>query len=91
MDRERKLKGQQALYQDYGSLRTMDKILHIHNQKDNISNPGMGQEPSPAQDDHKLAAQNSDASSPYSTTRRLDEKSNTENETTQRWRKCLLP
>jgi hypothetical protein len=48
----------------------MDKIENIHNQKDNMSNPGMGQESSPAQDDHKLTAQDSDASSPYSTTRR---------------------
>jgi hypothetical protein len=70
MDRERKLKGQQALYGDDDSLRTMDKIEHIHNKKDNMSNPGMGQKSSPAQDDHTLAAQDSDASSPYSRTRR---------------------
>jgi hypothetical protein len=48
----------------------MDKIESIHNKKDNMSNPGMGQESSPAQDVHKLRAQYSDASSPYSTTRR---------------------
>jgi hypothetical protein len=73
MDRERKLKGQHALYQDDDSLQTMDKIVHVNNQKDNMSNPGMGQESSPAQDDHKVAAQDSDASSPYSTTRKESE------------------
>jgi hypothetical protein len=34
-----------------------------------MSNPGMGQESSPTQDDRKEAAQDSDASSPSSTTR----------------------
>jgi hypothetical protein len=53
MDRERKLKGQPALYRDDDSIRTMEKIENIHNQKDNMSKPGMGQESSPAQDDHK--------------------------------------
>jgi hypothetical protein len=47
----------------------MDKIEHVSNQEDNMSNPGMGQESSPTQDDYKVAAQDSDASSPYSTTR----------------------
>jgi hypothetical protein len=70
MDRERKLKGQHALYREDDSLRTMDKIEHVKNQEDNMSNPGTGQESSPTQDDHKLAAQDSDASSPYSTNRK---------------------
>jgi hypothetical protein len=81
MDRERKLKGQQALYQYDDSLRKMDKIEHIHNQKDNMSNPGMGQESSPAQDDHKLAPHDLDARSPFSTTRQEIEHR----------KRCLLP
>jgi hypothetical protein len=68
IDRERKPKGQ-ALYRDDDSLRTMDKIEHVNNQEDNMSNPGMGQESSTTQDNYKVAAQDSDASSPYSTTR----------------------
>jgi hypothetical protein len=43
MDRERKLKGQHALYRDDDSLTTMDIIEHVNNQENNISNPGMGQ------------------------------------------------
>jgi hypothetical protein len=43
MDRERKLKGHQARYRDDDSLRTMDKIDHVNNQGDNMSNPRMGQ------------------------------------------------
>jgi hypothetical protein len=69
MDRERKLKGQQARYRGDDSLWTMDKIEHVNNQGDNISNPRMGQESSTTQDDHMVAAQDSDESSPYSTTR----------------------
>jgi hypothetical protein len=47
----------------------MDKIEHVDNQEDNMQNPGMGQESSPTQDDYKVTAQDSDASSQYSMTR----------------------
>jgi hypothetical protein len=47
----------------------MDKIYDVNNQGDNMSNPRIGQESSPTQDDHNVAAQYLDASSPYSTTR----------------------
>jgi hypothetical protein len=73
MDREIKLRGQHALYRDDYSLQTMDKIEHINNQEYNMSNSGMGQEASPTQDDHKMAAQDSVASSPYSTNRKRDD------------------
>jgi hypothetical protein len=69
LDRARKLKGLQALYQDDDSLTTMDIIEHVKHQGDNISKPGMGQESCPTQNDHKMAAQDSDASSPHSTNR----------------------
>jgi hypothetical protein len=69
IDRDRKLKGQ-ALYRDGDeSLRTMDKFEHVNNTENTMTNPEMGEESSPTQDDRKEAAQDSDASSPSSTTR----------------------
>jgi hypothetical protein len=69
IDRERKLKGQ-ALYQDDDeSLRKMDKFEHVNNTEDTLTNPKMGDESSPTQNDSKEAAQDSDASSPSTTTR----------------------
>jgi hypothetical protein len=65
LNRARKLKGLQALYREDDLLTTMDIIEHVKYQGDNISKPGMGQESSPTQDDHTVAAQDSDASSPY--------------------------
>jgi hypothetical protein len=47
----------------------MDKFEHVNNTENTMSNPGVGQESSPTQDDRKEAAQDSDASSPSSTTR----------------------
>jgi hypothetical protein len=70
MDLERELKGQHALYRYDDSLTTMDIIDHVNHQEDNISKPRMGQESSPTQDDQKMAAQDSDASSPHSTNRK---------------------
>jgi hypothetical protein len=49
------------------------KIDHINNKGDNMSNPRMGQESSPRQDDDTVAAQDSDANSPYPTTRQETE------------------
>jgi hypothetical protein len=46
----------------------MDIIEHV-NQGNNISKPAIGQESSPTQEDQKMAAQDSDASSPHSTNR----------------------
>jgi hypothetical protein len=69
LERARKLKGIQVLYQDDDSLTTMDIIEHVNNQEDNISKPGMGQESSTTQDYQNLAAQDSNASSPYLTNR----------------------
>jgi hypothetical protein len=48
----------------------MDIIEHVNHQEDNISKPRMGQESSPTQDDQKMAAQDSDASSPHSKNRK---------------------
>jgi hypothetical protein len=69
LNRERKLKGLQALYREDDLLTTMDIIEHTKHQGNNISKPGMGQESSPTQEDQKMAAQDSDASSPHSTNR----------------------
>jgi hypothetical protein len=69
LDRARKLKGLQALYRADDFLTTMDTIEHVKHQGDNISKPGMGQESSPTQEDQKMAAQDSDASSPQSMNR----------------------
>jgi hypothetical protein len=44
MNRERKLKGLQALYQEEALLTTLDIIEHVKHQGNNISKPGMGQE-----------------------------------------------
>jgi hypothetical protein len=67
--REKKLKGQ-ALYQDDGeSLRTMEKLQNEHNTEDTLTNPKMGDESSPTQSERKEASQDSDASSPSTTTR----------------------
>jgi hypothetical protein len=63
LNRERKLKGLQALYREDDLLTTMNT------QGNNISKPGMRQESSPTQEDQKMAAQDSDASSPYSMNR----------------------
>jgi hypothetical protein len=69
IDRDRKLKGQ-ALYQDDNeSLQTMKKFEHVNNTENTMTNPKMGEKSSPIQDDRKEAAQDSDASSPSSTTR----------------------
>jgi hypothetical protein len=70
MDRERRLRCQQPLYRDDDLLTTMDIIEHVNHQEDNISQPRMGQESSPTQDDQKMAAQNSYTSSPHSTNRK---------------------
>jgi hypothetical protein len=68
LDRERKLKGQ-ALYRDEDeSIQTMDKFEHLNNEN-TMTNPKMGEESSPTQDNRKEEAQDSDASSPSSTTR----------------------
>jgi hypothetical protein len=83
LNRERKLKGLQALYREDDLLTTMDMIEHTKHQGNNISKPEMGHESSPTQDDQKIAAQDSDASSPHSTNRN---EINTEHKTTQRWR-----
>jgi hypothetical protein len=69
LDQSRKLKGLQALYREDDLLTTMDIIEHVKHQGDNISKPGIVQESSPTQEDHKMAAQDSDASSPHSTNR----------------------
>jgi hypothetical protein len=69
LDRDRKLTGQALYRDDDKSLRTMDKFEHVNNTENIMSNPRMGQESSPTQDDHKEAAQDSDTSSPSSTTR----------------------
>jgi hypothetical protein len=69
IDRERKLKGQALYRDDDESLRTMDKFEHVNNTENTITNPEMGEELSHTQDDRKEAAQDSDASSPFSTTR----------------------
>jgi hypothetical protein len=63
LNRERKLKGLQALY------REDDLPTTINTQGNNIPKPGMGHESSPTQDERKMAAQDSDASSPHSTNR----------------------
>jgi hypothetical protein len=47
LNRERKLKGLQALYQEDDLLTTMDIIEQIKHQGNSISKPGMGQESSP--------------------------------------------
>jgi hypothetical protein len=88
MDRERKLKGEPALYRDDDSLRTMDKIEHVHNQEDNMSKPEWYNNHLP----HKMTTSWQHKTRMQALrTRRLNKKSNTGNETTQRWRKCLLP
>jgi hypothetical protein len=68
LDQDRKLKGQALYRDDDESFRTVDKFEHVHNTENIMSNPRMGQESSPTQDDHKEVAQDSDASSPSSTT-----------------------
>jgi hypothetical protein len=45
------------------------KFEHEHNTEDTLTSPKMGDESSPTQSDHKEAAQDSDASSPSTTTR----------------------
>jgi hypothetical protein len=67
LNRKRKLKGLQALYREDDLLTMMDIIEHTKHQGNNISKPGMGKESSPTQEDQRMAAQDSDASSPYST------------------------
>jgi hypothetical protein len=69
IDREIKLKGQAIYQDDEESLRTMDKFEHKHNTEDTLTSPKMGDESSPTQSDRKEAAQDSDASSPSTTTR----------------------
>jgi hypothetical protein len=64
IDRERKLKGQALYLDDDESLRTMEKSEHVNNTEDTMTNPKMGEESSPTQNDRKEAAQDSDASSP---------------------------
>jgi hypothetical protein len=66
LDRARKHKGLQALYRDEDLLSTMETSEHI-TQGHNARTPAIGQESSPTQKDQKIAAQDSDASSPHST------------------------
>jgi hypothetical protein len=72
LNRARKLKGPQALYQEEDLLSTMDIIEHVK-QGHNITTPAIGQESSPTQEEQKMAAQDSDASSPHSTNRNESE------------------
>jgi hypothetical protein len=61
---------EEALYQhDDESLRTVEKFEHEHNTDDTLTRSKMGDELSPTQSDRKEAAQDSDASSPSTTTR----------------------
>jgi hypothetical protein len=63
LNRERKLKGLQALY------REDDLPTTINTQGNNISDPRMRHESSTTQDNRKMAAQDSEESSPHSTNR----------------------
>jgi hypothetical protein len=71
IEHERELKRQEeALYQDDDeSLRTVEKFKHEHNREDTSTSPKMGDDSSHNQSNHKEAAQDSDASSPSTTTR----------------------
>jgi hypothetical protein len=78
LDRARKLKGLQALYLEEDLLSTMDIIEHVK-QGHNISTPDIGQESFPTQEDQKMAAQDSDASSPHSTNQNESERRTRDN------------
>jgi hypothetical protein len=70
IERERELKGQSLYQDDDESLRTVDKFEHGNtNTEDTLTSPKMGDDSSPNQSDRKEAAQDSDASSPSTTTR----------------------
>jgi hypothetical protein len=71
LERKKELKKQEEfLYQDdEESLRTVNKFEHEHNTEDTLTSPKMGDESSPNKSERKEAAQDSDASSPSTTTR----------------------
>jgi hypothetical protein len=68
----------------------MDIIEHVKHQGDNISKPGMGQESSPTQEDQKMAAQDSDASSPHLTNRNEIEHRTRDNTKMERMSAALI-
>jgi hypothetical protein len=89
LDRARIQQGLKPLYQDEDLISTTDMSEH-EQQGNNAPTPTIGQDSSPTQEDRKMAAQDSDTSSPHSANRTENEHRtpNTEHETTQRWREC---